>query len=880
MVINIQTRRMLKWLGYPIAGILLLLLTLLIVLSFSYDKAIIKYLKKNLNDHLLTEIIVEDIDFSMIRRFPYATVEFTHVVIRSKAGPDYADFNIGDKDTLLSASRIYFQFGLSGLMKNEYKLKRVHLVDGKINLLTDKTGRDNYSIWKSLEKEKSESDSHYHIEFNNVIISSFDFCYINQKKPFAVKSFIRKLTFNGSFSEDAGSYALKSDLYLREAGKDGKVWVKNLPFSFDFKASSQHNDLTVQQGEIMLNKLLIQLRGHMLLDSSLKADLILASPNFGLDEIFSILSSYENGRLSDFVVEGKGKINSRIKGSLFAEGFPMIQADFMLLNGSIANKHTRSKLSGIGITGKFSGDKPSNFRFEISNLDARLSTGKIHGKANVTNLQHPAFSAELNSTINLNNLYNLIEFDTVEYLSGMVEAHLKAAGNLSKSEKLTVSGLLSTVQSGYFDFDDCAGKIKGLDYAMQDINGKILIDRNVTFQDLALNLNQTSFLVTGSVENIFNYLIDKKTIISSNLYIYSKFLDGKSFIRESQGSSQEASGFVFPDYLDIKAKINADEFQIGKFNATELKCDLVYTHKLMSINNFNFKFIDGIISGNSLITQAGDSCMLINCTTDLTRIDIQQFFTACNNFSQRFILDENLSGKLGGKVNFAACWDNRLNFMPSSLTAQAEVEIINGELLKFEPMLSLSKYISVEELKHIHFRTLKNTIYIYDQKIRIPEMLINSSAFMIALSGTHSFDNDFDYRLRVALSDVLFKKAKRKKKEIEEYMVMENEVDKTVIPISIIGNPDDFQVEFDSRKAFDLIKENLQQQGTDMKNIFGKGSLPYRENSGEKNNHPVIEWEDDPTTIPPPKETKSNHSGDEIQIKWEEEDSSDFEFFH
>ena len=41
-------------------------------------------------------------------------------------------------------------------MKNEYKLKRVHLVDGKINLLTDKTGRNNYSIWKSLEKEKSE----------------------------------------------------------------------------------------------------------------------------------------------------------------------------------------------------------------------------------------------------------------------------------------------------------------------------------------------------------------------------------------------------------------------------------------------------------------------------------------------------------------------------------------------------------------------------------------------------------------------------------------------------------------------------------------------------------------------------------------------------
>ena len=49
------------------------------------------------------------------------------------------------------------------------------------------------------------------------------------------------------------------------------------------------SDLTIHQGEIMLNKLLIQLRGHMLLDSSLKADLTVTSPNFGLDEIFSLL---------------------------------------------------------------------------------------------------------------------------------------------------------------------------------------------------------------------------------------------------------------------------------------------------------------------------------------------------------------------------------------------------------------------------------------------------------------------------------------------------------------------------------------------------------------------------------------------------------------
>ena len=64
---------------------------------------------------------------------------------------------------------------------------------------------------------------------------------------------------------------------------------------------------------------------------------------------------------------------------------------------------------------------------------------------------------------------------------------------------------------------------------------KSLIDNNISFQDFAINLNQTSFLITGSIENLFNYLNDKESIISSNLYIYSKFLDGNSFYKDTAG---------------------------------------------------------------------------------------------------------------------------------------------------------------------------------------------------------------------------------------------------------------------------------------------------------------------------------------------------------
>ena len=78
-------------------------------------------------------------------------------------------------------------------------------------------------------------------------------------------------------------------------------------------------------------------------------------------------------------------------------------------------------------------------------------------------------------------------------------------------------------------------KLKGQDYILQDINGKINIGQDISFQDFALTLNETNFLVTGTFKNVFNYFIDNKSIIDGNLYVYSKVFDGASFMTNTAG---------------------------------------------------------------------------------------------------------------------------------------------------------------------------------------------------------------------------------------------------------------------------------------------------------------------------------------------------------
>ena len=101
---------------------------------------------------------------------------------------------------------------------------------------------------------------------------------------------------------------------------------------------------------------------------------------------------------------------------------------------------------------------------------------------------------------------------------------------------------------------------------------------------------------------------------------------------------------------------------------------------------------------------------ICHCNAKPEKINIQQLFYAFNNFTQHFIVDKNIKGQLGGTLSFYAQWDSTLHLIPSSIKAMGDFQITNGELLNFEPMLKLSKYINVDELRHIRFKTLKNTI--------------------------------------------------------------------------------------------------------------------------------------------------------------------------
>ena len=135
------------------------------------------------------------------------------------------------------------------------------------------------------------------------------------------------------------------------------------------------------------------------------------------------------------------------------------------------------------------------------------------------------------------------------------------------------------------------------------------------------------------------------------------------------------------------------------------------------------------------------------------------------NFDQSTMTDKHVKGKISADVKFKSAWTTDLTINPASAVSTCDITIENGELNNFSPLLALSKYLKLADLKHIRFATLKNQVTISNRKIFIPAMDISSSALNLHISGVHDFDNQVDYQLQLLLSDILGKKVKEQNTE-------------------------------------------------------------------------------------------------------------------
>lgn len=780
-----------------------------IAIVFIYEEEVINVMVKELNKHLKTEVRIDpkNIDLTIIQSFPNCALEFKELTAL-----DAKEF--GTNDTLLYAQRLALEFNIKDLFHKNYSIKHIELENAICHLKVDKQGHANYLAWKS-DNTNADSDS-LKFALEKISLSHVDVTYKNSQYKIKLNTFINSVNFKGAFNND--HYTLISDgnarVDLFQIDKIKYLHHKNLKFDIEFDVNGY--TYTINKSVTSINSTQLISSGAFVVKDSLQSlDVKFNGKNLDISTTLSLLPDKFKDKIDDYESDGEFYASGEFH---YINGSPlMVKSDFGIKKATITHKKQKATLQHVNLLGSIIVNDHRSM-LTLKNISAQLNSNTFNGDVELTNFKDPYIKLNVTANTILEELIAFYPIDTLEHLSGSIHLNAQIEGLVNEMKTNAYSPSIKA--NGNAVISNLKAKFK---YSEKEINipeGELkLNNRHLNVYHLKLIKGNSDVTLVGELPNFLGYLFDAKEPLTINAQVTSDMVDVEDFLFAT-GKSSATSSVSISQNLDFNVVIDVKHLNFAKFTADNIKGNLLLKDQKIALKDVVLNSTDGEIKLNAFADFSNET-IKVSGDGELNKLNIQKLFTQLNNFGQTTIQDHNLKGFATASINFTGTWDKQLNVDLSSINVTSSVLIERGELIGFKPLESLSKFIDVNELKHIKFSTLQSAIDIKNKVITIPKTSIKSNAINLELWGKHTFDNQIDYHVQLLLSELLAKKPRANKDFDEELSLVENDPEnRRSVFILMTGPIDNPTIKYDRKGAKEKIKEDIKQEKQNLKQLL------------------------------------------------------------
>jgi hypothetical protein len=851
------------------------------IFAILYGDEITKIFVKEINKQLEAKIEVGDMRFSILKKFPTAALELKNITVYTPTKIIENKDSRFINDTVLIAENLFLQFSLIDLFKKNYLIKAIHVKNGHLNIEVSDKGEKNFIIWKTTS---DNGTSKVKLQLKDVRFTNMEAAYFNRMNHSDFKFSLNRLNLRGELSKDSGRLEISSNLLIRDLLINKTSYLQNMNVVTSFKLQVIRGNYDIIKGEISVSDLDFRVAGQIHTIPEKRMNLNIIGEKLDINNLVNILPEKISNNIINYHGKGILNINSTLS-SRYGHGIvPHIESGFLLTDSEIKEENTGYYLKIKKVSGSFTNGSDNKWLttvLDLNHYEVKIGESILNGKCVLTGFPNPIIDFQTSGEINFSNFIRFFNINKIEKCSGIIYTDITLSGKLTENRKKGWEFLQNLDPRGYLDFDDVSLKTTGSYIEFNNVFGRLNFRDKIMLDGIRMNIGGDEIQIDGKIGNVLSQISGKDKPLVLEATAHAKHFNPSVFLdslRKKNDINRDSEPYFFPEnfYMDLKLDIGLLNYK--KFTANNFRGNLLYKPGMLNMNSVTFKSMKGNFSGSNIVFQDINGQFLTRTQSNLKNINIEELFYTFNNFGQKFITDKHVNGMLKGEISFSSQWTNSLQIIKKTILAESSVKITDGELIEFEPMLGLARYINISELKHIHFSELVNRIIIRDEIITIPQMDIHSSAFNISLSGTHHFDNNFSYKTKVLLSEVLAGKTKKIKSGTKKFGEIEDDgFGKTSLYLSIDGNTDDYKVSYDTKTAMQEVKKNLNNEKKELKKIlnqelglFRKDTSTYSsDNLSNKNQFKII-WDEsqkDSSVIDAiPKSS--------FRILWEEDDTS------
>lgn len=807
-----------------IIGIITLLFILLSIGLYIKRDDIKNALISGANQKLKVPFQIEEVDISL-SKFPSAALHFTNVY----SPGSYAK----ETDTLLFAEDLYLQFSIWQIITGKYSIHSISVENGTINIKRSFTGKHNYLIFKT---DTSSQGSVFTL--NQVTGTGLKLSYFDDDIQVNSSGFAKQLSLSGSFEPNLIQLEVSANSYVDSVLFERNCYLKKVPLQADFTYTSNESSYQINQGSATLNNDLNF--NFEIKNNGSQTQVFAQTKNTDLGDFKTLAENQKWYKNESFDIDGilEAQLNTTI-----AKNQQDISINFSTTQGTLKGIKNGAKLNKVSFTGSYKKDS-RNDHLKLDKISAEGKTGILEGNLTINSFSRPLVSAQLNAQLSLDEWLLFLPSDTIENASGDVKVNVDFKNQFTSFNNLSPRDFKYARVSGNVEVANAAFAFKNSQTPITNLNGAFRFENNnLNIDRLFVKLGQSDLYLDGYFGNVLNVLLFKEEKLQVRSKVKSQQIVLEDFLTEDEDSEGE-SNYTLNNLRghSFNLDIEIDKFKFKKVTATNISGKLSLNHGLIKAQNTKFKMTEGSVAGNLEIDIATDDFYYIDAKATSTGLNIKQLFYSFDNFGQEEVTGENLDGKADINIDLTASMSPTLYVDASSVKANTHIVLHNGALINYAPMLSLSRFASIDELKHIKFDRLENNLSIANSTLTVPNMQIKSNVLNLWLNGTHTFENNVDYTLKLKLDDVLFtRKKKSGNGEFDSYISEQQTLDDPYIYVKMAGPAADPQIGLDKKAINTSIKEDLKEEGQTFKDLFKK----KKEKNSDEQPKMIFSWPED-----------------------------------
>lgn len=851
-----------------ISIVLFILLTILFIISLLIQNRVGTIVLHTVNNSLATKIETGSYRLSLIKKFPRASVELKDVFVRSSPGISPAAFRGTSTDTLLKAESASIDLRMSDLVRGVYTFTSISVRNGSLNLYTDEKGITNYDLSAGRDTAGSGGTN---INLNRIMLHNVRFLYNDLRAGLLIKGKFTDARFKSRIRNENIDFSGVSGTEIDLFRLKGINISHTVPMNIDIGLNKNIKGTFFRKTTFGIGDWKFIMNGFVASDNYI--DLTVAGENIDISGIPELLPEQYKKAAADFIPSGSLKFESSVKGKSSRTEDPHYDIKASLDNARIASKRSDLKVERISFGASYSngsGNSRATSTLDIGGFSARFGSTDYSGSFLLTDFTNPRAELEFRGKVLPAEIVEFLNLKNIGRASGSIDVDLNFRGYPGKKKSFQFRDVFNLNSQSKLAFNAVGFEIKNRNAEVKEANGTIVLKETSSTGNLSLLLNNQKISMSGTLDNLPGWLAGNPVILKGSATVEAGALKPESFMSDGEKDVETAGKDVrairLPADVMIGIGFRVDTLEYKKFHADNLSGNLSIAPRSLNFTDLKLNSQKGKISGNGVVAQNSNKSFIGKGNFVVENIDVNEAFTTFNNFGQDFIKAENLAGSLSGSISLLLPADSLMNPDIRSITAEGRYSISDGALVSFDPVKALSRFISLTELENIKFQKLENDFFIRNNVFYIPQMDIRSSAADLSVNGQHSFDNDYEYHVRMLLSEILSKKARSNKKLSDEFGEIEDDgLGRTSVFLLIQGKGEKVDVSYDMKAQGTQIRENLKKEKQTLKTIINEEYGLYRDTEPAVRTPKRrfrISWDGstDTTTVVPVKEeeTKEN----------------------